>query len=165
MRLLAYTAFVCLLALGASSVASADTQVGTQDPNAAVTVSLRSSGMDPNVANVGDTVRAFVSVKTSNFFTLSFVRVFVIGDWAGTKVGVNKEKLLKLKPGKTWDWDAKFKVRQRTPLGAYSLTVLAITPDIIDSSIATATITAVGTGADVGDDSREREENESGDDD
>jgi len=164
MRLLAYTALVGLMALGASSVAAADTQVGTQDPNATVTVSLRSSGMDPNVANVGDTVRAFVSVKASNFFTLSFVRVIVFGDWTGTKVGVTKDKLLKLKPGKTWDWDAHFKVRTRTPLGAFTLTALAITPDIIDSSIAVASITAVGNGTDVGDDIGEREESDTGDD-
>jgi hypothetical protein len=165
MRVFACIAFLGLMALGASSVASADTQVGTQDPNATVTVSLRSSGMDPNVAHVGDTVRAFVSVKASNFFTLSSMRMIVFGDWAGTKVGVTKDKLLKLKPGRTWDWEAQFKVRERTPVGAFSLTALAITPDIIDSSIATATITSVGTGADVGESTSEREENDAGDDD
>jgi hypothetical protein len=164
LRLLACTAFVGLMMLGASSVASADTQVGTQDPNATVTVSLQSSGMDPNVANIGDTVRASVSVKASNFFTGIFVHVFVFGDWTGTKVGVNKDKLLRLKPGKTWDWDARFKVRSRTPLGAFSLTAVAITPDIIDSSMATATITAVNAGLDTGDDSVEREESDTGDD-
>jgi hypothetical protein len=165
LRLLACTAFAALMTLGAASAASADTQVGTQDPNTTVTVSLKSSGVNPNVANVGDKVTAFVSVKAANFFTLLNVHLFVFGDWTGTKAGVEKDKLLRLKPGKNWDWEAKFKVRDRTPLGMFSLSALAITPEVFDPSSATATITAVARGADTGDEQGEREENDAGDDD
>ena len=165
LRLFACTAFVALTALGASSVASADTQVGAQDPNATLTVSLTSSGMDPNVANVGDRVTGSVSVKASNFFTLLSMHLFVFGDWTGTKVGVEKDKLLRLKPGKTWDWEAHFKVRDTTPLGTFSLSALAITPEVFEPSNATATITAAAGGLDSGDDFGESEENDAGDDD
>lgn len=165
LRLLVCTAFAALMTLGAASAASADTQVGTQDPNMTVTVSLKSSGMDPNVAAIGDKVTAFVSVKASNFFTLLDVHLFVFGDWTGTKAGVEKDKLLRLKPGKTWDWEAKFKVRDRTPLGMFSLSALAITPEVFDPSSATATLTAVARGTDAGDETGEREENDAGDDD
>jgi hypothetical protein len=165
LRLLACTAFAALMTLIVASVASADTQVGMQDPNTTVTVSLKSSGMDPNVASIGDKVTASVSVKASNFFTLLDVHLFVFGDWTGTKAGVEKDKLLRLKPGKTWDWEAKFKVRQTTPLGAFSLSALAITPEVFDPSSATATITAVARGVDTGDETVVLEENDAGDDD
>ena len=49
---------VCLLGLLAVFPALADTQTGNQNPDLSVTVTIASSGSDPEQATVGDTVTA-----------------------------------------------------------------------------------------------------------
>jgi hypothetical protein len=51
-------ALVCLCSLLSASSILADTQTGNQNPDLTVTVTLASSGKDPQRATVGDTVTA-----------------------------------------------------------------------------------------------------------
>jgi len=139
LRLLACTAIVGLMALGASSVASADTQVGTTDPNVTVMASLTSSGRDPNVANRGDWVTAKVAVK-SNIFAPQWLTTIVFGDIEGTQWAFEKTTLKEFGPGKVWGWTLRFPVLRFLPSGAYHLNVIGISPDVIDWSEANATI-------------------------
>jgi hypothetical protein len=139
LRLLACTAIVGLMALGASSVASADTQVGTQDSNVTVMASLTSNGRDPNVANRGDWVTARVAVK-SNVFAPQWLTAIVFGDIEGTQWAFERTTLKEFGPGKTWGWTLRFPVLRFLPSGAYHLNVIGISPDVIDSSMAFASI-------------------------
>jgi hypothetical protein len=142
LRLLACAAFVGLTALWAASVATADTQWGTQDSTVTVSASLLSRGSNPNVAQVGDVVDASVTMD-SNVDTTTLVRVFVFGDLDGTRFSFERSKIRKLRADGSWDWSGHITVKAGTPAGTYHLTIVAITPGIIDSSTATASITVV----------------------
>jgi hypothetical protein len=142
LRLLTGVALVSLTALWAASVAIADYQVGTQDPTVTVSAALVSSGANANVARVGDTVYADVTMD-SNIDTASSVRVFVFGDLDGTKLSFDRTKIRKLRPDGTWDWSSKITVRSGTPAGVYHLTIVANTLGTLLESRATATITVV----------------------
>jgi hypothetical protein len=140
LRLLVCAAFVGLTALSAASVAAADTQWGIQDPTVTVSASLLSRGSDPNVARPGDVVDASVTMD-SNVDTTTIVRVFVFGDFEGTRFSFEKSKIRKLRADGSWDWSGHITVKEGTPPGVYHLSIVAITPGVIDSSAATASIT------------------------
>jgi uncharacterized protein YfaS (alpha-2-macroglobulin family) len=139
-RLLTGVTLICALALWAASVATADTQYGSQDPTVTVSASLLSSGADPNVARAGDTVYANVTMD-SNVDTTSTVRVFVFGDLDGTKLSFDRTKIRKLRPDNTWDWSSKITVPAGTAPGVYHLTIVANTAGTLLESRAEATIT------------------------
>lgn len=142
-RLVMGIALVSLTALWAASVAAADTQVGTQDPTVTVSSSLHSRGLDPEIARIGDVVDAEVTVD-SNVFETSYVRVYIIAGLDGTRLSFEKTKVKKIRDAGTWDWSAHTTVRSGTPPGVYNLSVIAITPGVINVSTATASITVVG---------------------
>ena len=142
-RLVMGLVLVSLTALWGASVAAADTQFGTQDPSVTVSSSLHSRGLDPQIARVGDVVDAEVTVD-SNVFETSYVRVYILAGLDGTKLSFEKTKLKKIREAGTWDWSAHTTVRAGTPPGVYNLSVVAITPGVINSSAAMASITIVG---------------------
>lgn len=143
LRLLACAAFVGVMALWTASMAGADTQFGSQDPTVTVSASLLSRGADPNVARLGDTVDASVTMD-SNVDTTSYVRVFVIGTLDGTRLAFERTKIRKLRAGGDWDWSAHVTIKAGTPPGVYTLSIIAITPGSLVESSATATINVVG---------------------
>jgi hypothetical protein len=143
MRLFMGVVLVSITALWAASVAAADMQVGTQDPSVTVSSSLKSRGLNPELARVGDVVDADVTVD-SNVFETSYVRVYIIAGLDGTRLSFEKTKLKKIRDAGTWDWSAHAAVRSGTPPGVYNLSVIAITPGVINVSTATASITVVG---------------------
>jgi hypothetical protein len=138
-RLLACVVLVSALALWTASVASADTQIGTQDSNVTVMASLTSNGRDPNVANRGDWVTARVAVK-SNVFAPQWLTAIVFGDIEGTQWAFERTTLKEFGPGKVWGWTLRFPVLRFLPSGVYHLNVIGISPDVLDSSTGFASI-------------------------
>ena len=120
-RLGVCAALVSLNALSTASVGAATTASGAQDPNMRVSVSIVSSGANPNVALVGDEVRAVFSVTPSSVFQTGIVNLIWDGDWAGSKLGFAKTKLVKMRSGRTWDWEVKVRVRGNAIPGTYNL--------------------------------------------
>jgi hypothetical protein len=143
LRLLACAAIVGLTALGASSIAGANTIFGTQDPTVTVSSTLKSSGADPEVARAGDTVFASVTMD-SNIDTASVVRTTVWGDLDGTRFSFDRSKIRKLRADGTWDWAGKLTIKAGTPPGTYHLGIQAVTVGSFNESLAVATITVVG---------------------
>jgi hypothetical protein len=140
LRLLACAVIVGLMALSAASIGTANTVVGTQDPTVTVSATLKSSGADPEIARVGDTVFASVTMD-SNVDTTSIVRTTVFGDLDGTRFSFEKSKIKKLRADGTWDWAGKITVKAGTPPGTYHLGIVAVTVGSLSESFAIATIT------------------------
>jgi hypothetical protein len=141
-RLLTGLALVSVTALWAASIATADTQIGIQDPTVTVSSSLLSNGPDANVARVGDTIDAAVTMDSNIDSTLA-VRVYIFGDLDGTRLSFDRTKIRKLRESGTWDWSARVTLKSGTPPGEYHLTIIAVTPGTLLESKATATITVV----------------------
>jgi hypothetical protein len=143
LRLLACAAIVAVAALTAASVGLANSVVGSQDATVTVSATLKSSGADPEIAQVGDTVFASVTMD-SNVDTTSIVRTTVFGDLDGTRFSFEKSKIKKLRADGTWDWAGKITVKAGTPPGTYHLGIVAVTVGGLSESSAVATITVVG---------------------
>lgn len=141
LRLLACTAIVGLMALGASSVGFANTVSDTTDPNVTVTASLKSNNRtSSDIAVNGNWVTASIAVK-SNLTELSYLNVFVNGSIEGTQWAYDTSILRQFKPGKTWTKQISFPILWFMPRGVYTLSVMAVSPDSFDISNATATLT------------------------
>lgn len=144
LRLLACAAILAVTALVGASVGAASTMFNSDDPTITVSAMLKSSGSDPEVARLGDTVYASVTMD-SNVDTTNIVRVTVAGDLSGTRFEFDRSKVRRLRADGTWDWSAKTTIRSDTPPGVYHLTIRAFTVGSVAlESVATATITVAG---------------------
>jgi len=97
------------------------------------------NGSNGATATTGDTVSASASV-TNLVDASAYVRIYAIADW-DHGWSPNMNKLKKLKDGDTWDIEGQFKPSSAfTPPGIYHLTIIAVSPGIIDPLVAQASI-------------------------
>lgn len=136
-RRVAVMAIVALAMLATAATASATSSTGNQNPTLVVNASLVSSGVNPDVATLGDTISANLSV--TNAGPRQWVRVF----WsASLPTGpLSYDKLMMLPAGKTRMLSASFPVLGFTPLGTYSISIAALGAGFLDPSQADASIT------------------------
>lgn len=141
LRLLACTAFVGLMTLGASSVASANTVTDSTDPNVTVTAMIKSNNRtSSDIAVNGNWITAGVSVK-SNMTELNYLNVFLNVSIEGTPYVYETSILRQFKPGRTWTRQISFPIFWFMPRGVYSVSVMAVSPESFDVSSANATLT------------------------
>jgi hypothetical protein len=139
-RLAALTAVCVLGALAASSVASADTVVGTQNPNVTVRASLRSITGDQYVVSRGSLIFASLSV-TNNAAATEWYRLELLGSWPSGSLPADLGGLYQLEPGKTYRIAFPIYVPRWAPTGLYTLGLRAFGEGYLDPSEAIASIT------------------------
>ena len=137
LRWLAVLTAVSLSGLVFASTAGADS-VSASNAAVAISASLM-NGSNGATATTGDTVSASASV-TNLVDANAYVRIYAIADWDhGWSPSINKLK--KMKDGDTWNLEGQFKPSSAfTPPGIYHLTVITVSPGIIDPLVAQASI-------------------------
>jgi poly(3-hydroxybutyrate) depolymerase len=136
-RWLAVLTAVSLAGLVFASTAGADS-VSASNAAVAISASLM-NGSNGATATSGDTVSAAASV-TNLVDANAYVRIYLIADWDHAW-SPNMNKLRKLKDGDTWDVQGQFKPSAAfTPPGIYHLTLITVSPGIIDPLVAQPSI-------------------------
>lgn len=137
LRWLAVLATVSLTGLVFASTAGADS-VSASNAAVAISASLM-NGSNGATATTGDTVSASATV-TNLVDANAYVRIYLIADWDHAW-SPNMNKLKKLKDGDTWDIQGQFRPDSAfTPPGIYHLTLITVSPGIIDPLSAQASI-------------------------
>jgi len=138
LRRLALVVTASLIGLACASAARADT-VSASNAAVSISASLMNGSNGGDTATAGDFVSASASV-TNLVDANAFVRIFAIADWDHAW-SPNLNKLKKLKDGDTWDLEGQFKVSSAfTPPGIYHLTLITVSPGIIDPLVVQASI-------------------------
>jgi hypothetical protein len=138
-RLAAVFAVAALAAFAIGSVARATSGSDSFNPTVLVTASMVSSGANPDVATVRDTINETMSV-TNLSSAKQYVRIF---QGSNMPIGPSptKDQLKLLGPGQTWSWKAHTKVKKGTPLGVYTISVAGLGSGVLDPSATSASIT------------------------
>jgi hypothetical protein len=131
-------ASVAALALAGASVAFASSSTGNDNPDLLVSVSMVSSGTDPEVATAGDTIQVDYSV-TNVSAQSEWVRFIEVDGGIPKQKDVSELKLLDA--GKTLHWSKNVKVKDNLASGIYTIDVYGLSTTSIDPSFAEATIT------------------------
>ena len=138
LRIIAALAVAAIAAFAIASVAGATSGSDSFNPTLRVTVSMVSSGANPELAQVRDTVTETMTV--TNLGAKQYARIFQSSNMpSGTSP--NKDQLKLLNTGQTWSWTAKTKIHKGTTSGVYTIGVAALGSGVLDPSAASATMT------------------------
>jgi len=139
LRLVTLAVLVGAVGLGGASIAIANTGSGSQNPDLTVTASLQSSGFNPELATVGDSITAGSSLtnNTSSVQKADVSATIVAPD--GT-VMYAASRTVTLPRGKTSSVSYSLPVLPSYAPGTYTLTVSAANANGASSASATITI-------------------------
>ena len=139
LRLVTLAVLVGAVGLGGASFAIANTGSGSQNPDLTVTASLQSSGLDPELATVGDIVTAGSSLtnNTSSVQKADVSATIVAPD--GT-LAYASSRIVTLPRGKTSSVSYSLPVLSSYARGIYTLSISAANANGASSASATITI-------------------------
>jgi hypothetical protein len=137
-RLVALAAMIGVTALVGAGLAGATTASGSQNPDLTATSSLALVAEGDAIAGYGDRIDETFSV-TNNTSVEQLCHVFMVGDLP--TADIDRDKIVKIKPGETWSWGHTLRVGKKVPSGTYSIQTYAVGTGSIEVSNASASIT------------------------
>jgi len=138
LRLVTLVVLVGAVGLGGASIAIANTASGSQNSDLTVTASLQSSGLDPELATVGDSVTAGSSLaNNTSSVQKADVSAAIIGP---NGVMYENSRTVTLPRGKTSSVSYSLPVLSSYAPGIYTLTISAANANGASSASATITI-------------------------